>query len=179
MVFGNNTPSDISKLSKIPRAAKSEWYLENFEILQAGIIAKYYVQVTLLLFYNRSRETFGNAQETFLFMIEKNKHRRLRSKQSFYINGRNDWQFFGETSTNHSRQTTWNSSMKVIIYKSLLLRSLQQWYNKATLLYHRFLLLPLFCRNSDAINQSNLRNFSAYIISIFITTYTASSTFFN
>ena len=33
-----------------------------------------------------------------------------------------------------------NSSMKVI-YKSRLLRSLQRWYNKATLLYHRFLLL--------------------------------------
>ena len=27
-----------------------EWYLENFEILQAGIIAKYYVQVMLLFF---------------------------------------------------------------------------------------------------------------------------------
>ena len=27
------------------------------------------------------------------------------------------------------------------IYKSRLLRSLQRWYNKATLLYHPFLLL--------------------------------------
>ena len=41
--------------------------LENFEILRVGIIAKYYVQVMLLFVYNRSREIFGNAQETFLF----------------------------------------------------------------------------------------------------------------
>ena len=67
-----------------------EWYLENFEILRAGIIAKYFVQVMLLFVYNRSREIFGNAQETFLFKVEKNKHRLLRSKQSFYVNGRND-----------------------------------------------------------------------------------------
>ena len=50
-------------------------YLENFEILRAGIIAKYYVLVMLLFVYNRSREIFGNAQETFLFTVEKNKHR--------------------------------------------------------------------------------------------------------
>jgi len=49
----------------------SEWYLEDFEILQAGIIAEYYVQVTVLFVYSRSREIFGNAQETFLFMVEK------------------------------------------------------------------------------------------------------------
>ena len=73
MVFGNNTASDISKLSKIkyhePRSG--EWYLENFEILRAGIIAKYDVQVMLLFVYNRSREIFGNAQETFLFTVGK------------------------------------------------------------------------------------------------------------
>ena len=54
MVFGNNTASDISKLSK-----SGEWYLENIEVLWAGIIAKYYVQVMLLFVYNRSREIFG------------------------------------------------------------------------------------------------------------------------
>ena len=43
-----------------------EWYLDNFEILRAGIIAKYHVQVMLLFVYNRSREIFGNAQETFI-----------------------------------------------------------------------------------------------------------------
>ena len=47
----------------------SEWYSENFEILRAGIIAKYYVQVILLFVYNRSQEIFGNAQETFLFKL--------------------------------------------------------------------------------------------------------------
>ena len=56
MVFGNNTPSDISKLSKIPRAAKRRVVLGNFEILGAG---------------NRSREIFGKAQETFTFTVEK------------------------------------------------------------------------------------------------------------
>ena len=45
--------------------------MENFEILRASIIAKYYVQVMLLFVYDRSREIFGNAQETFLFMVEK------------------------------------------------------------------------------------------------------------
>jgi len=45
--------------------------LENFEILRAGIIAKYYVQVMLLFVYNGSREIFGNAQESFLFTVEK------------------------------------------------------------------------------------------------------------
>ena len=39
--------------------------------LLAGIIAKYYVQVMLLFVYNRGREIFGNAQETFLFTVEK------------------------------------------------------------------------------------------------------------
>ena len=55
----------------MPRSG--EWYLENFEILRAGIIAKYYVQVMLLFVYNRSREIFGYAQETFLFTVEKKK----------------------------------------------------------------------------------------------------------
>ena len=45
--------------------------MENFEILRAGIIAKYYVQVMLLFVYNRGREIFGNAQETFLFTVKK------------------------------------------------------------------------------------------------------------
>ena len=51
-----------------------DWYLENFEILRAGIIAKYYVQVMLLFVFNRTREIFGNAQENFPFTVEKNKH---------------------------------------------------------------------------------------------------------
>ena len=54
MVFGNNTASDISKLS-------SKLYLENFKLLRAAIIAKYHVQV-MLFADNGSREIFGNAQ---------------------------------------------------------------------------------------------------------------------
>ena len=56
MVFDNNSASDISKVSN----------LENFEILQDGIIAKYHIQVMLLFVCNRSREIFGNTQETFI-----------------------------------------------------------------------------------------------------------------
>ena len=48
-----------------------EGYLENFEILRAGIIAKYYAHVMLLFVYDRSREIFGNAQETFLSRLKK------------------------------------------------------------------------------------------------------------
>ena len=60
--------------------------MENFEISRAGIIAKYYVQVMLLVVYNRSREIFGNAQETFLFIVEKkNKHWRLRHNNLFTL----------------------------------------------------------------------------------------------
>ena len=51
MVFGNNTASNISKLSKISRAASVSDILDNFEILQAGIISKYYVQLVLLFVY--------------------------------------------------------------------------------------------------------------------------------
>ena len=73
MVFGNYIASDISKLSKILWYLEIiTWYLENFEILRAGIIAKYYVCYVMLLFvYNRSREILGNAEETFLFTVEK------------------------------------------------------------------------------------------------------------
>ena len=49
-----------------------------------------------------------------------------------------------------------------VIYKSRLLQSLQRWYNKATLLYHRFLLLYHYY--VEIVMQSNLQNFSAYII---------------
>ena len=51
---------------KFHEPPSGEWYLDNFEILQEGITAKYQVQVMLLFIYNRSREIFGNAQETFI-----------------------------------------------------------------------------------------------------------------
>ena len=56
---------------KYQEPRSGEWYLENCEILRAGIIAKYYVQVMLLFVYNRGQEIFGDAQETFLFTVEK------------------------------------------------------------------------------------------------------------
>ena len=49
MVFGKNIMGDISKFSKYHELRSGSWYLENFEILQASIIAKYYMQVMLLL----------------------------------------------------------------------------------------------------------------------------------
>ena len=121
----------------------------------------------LLLVYNRSWEIFGNAQETFLFTVEKKQTQASRFVTIFLRQWKKWLTVFCETSTNYSRQTTWNSSMKVI-YKSRLLRSLQWWYNKATLyvIPSIFAVIPLLRRNSDAINQSNLRNFTAYIIII-------------
>ena len=66
----------------------------NFEILRARIIAKHYVRFMLLFVYNRSREIFGNAQETFLFTVEKKTNIGVYVRKSFYVNGRNDSQFF-------------------------------------------------------------------------------------
>ena len=62
-----------------------EWYLENFEILRAGIIAKYYVQVMLLFVYNRSQEIVDNEQETFLFMVEKNKQTQASTFVTIFL----------------------------------------------------------------------------------------------
>ena len=51
---------------KYHKQQSGEWYLENFEILRAGIIAKYYIQVMLLFVYNRSQEIFGNTYMRYL-----------------------------------------------------------------------------------------------------------------
>ena len=100
MVFGNNTASDISKLSKIPEPRSGEWYLENFEILRAGISAKYFVQVMLLFVYNR-------YQETFLFVVEKtNTGVYVRIISSIDVKRLT---VLCEANANHSRQTTRNS----------------------------------------------------------------------
>ena len=56
----------FQSFSKFDEPRSGEWYFENFEILPDGIIAKYHVQVMLLFVYNRRREIFGNAQETFV-----------------------------------------------------------------------------------------------------------------
>lgn len=39
---------------------------DNFEILRAGVIEKYHVQVMLLFFNSRSQDIFGNAQDNFV-----------------------------------------------------------------------------------------------------------------
>ena len=139
MVFGNNTASDTSKLSKIPRAAK--WYFENFENLRARIIAKYYVQESCYYLFIIEAKKFSVTHKIpfFLRLKKTNKSVYVRNNLFASMEERIDGSFC-ETSTNHSRQPTWNSSMEVN-YKSRLLRSPQRWYDNATLLYHRFLLL--------------------------------------
>jgi len=76
VVLGNNTARLVifQNCPKYHKPRSSKWYLENFEILRAGITAKYYVQVMLLFVYNRSRKIFSNAQETFFFRVEKKKN---------------------------------------------------------------------------------------------------------
>ena len=119
VVFGNNGTSDTLKLSKIPRAAEPWVVFGKFwnKLLRAGIIAKYYVQVMLLFVYNRSQEIFGNAQETFLFMVEK-------------------------TNTGISVRSSLFTSMEETI-DSFLWNQYKPFKanNMATLLCHRFLLL--------------------------------------
>ena len=128
----------FQKFPKYHEPRSGEWYLENFEILRAGIIAKYYVQVMLLFVYNRSREIF--AQETFYFFLRLKKTNTGVRNNLFTSMEEMIDSFLRNQYKPYSRQTTWNTSMKVI-YKSRLSRSLQRWYNKATLLCHRFLLL--------------------------------------
>ena len=71
--MSNNIASDISNLSKRYHGSRSgSWYLDNFEISRASIIAKYHVQVILLFVYDRSQEIFGNAQEIFISLRMKN-----------------------------------------------------------------------------------------------------------
>ena len=92
---------------KYHKPQSGERYLENFEILGAGIIAKYYVQVMLLFVYNRSREIFGNAQETFFFTVEKKTNTGVYVRNNLFTSMEEMIaNFFCETSTNHSRQTT-------------------------------------------------------------------------
>ena len=50
-----------------------------------GIIAKYYVEVMLLFVYNRSREIFGDAQETFLFTVEKEKQTQASTLVTIFL----------------------------------------------------------------------------------------------
>ena len=61
----------------------------------------------LLFVYNGSHEIFGNAQETFLFMVEKKKQTQAYTFVTIVLRQWNKMiDSFCETSTNHSRQTT-------------------------------------------------------------------------
>ena len=79
-----------------------EWYLENFEILRAGIIAKYYAQVMLLFVYDRSREIFGNAQETFLSRLKKQTQARYVRNNLFTSMEEMIHSFFVKLVQNHA-----------------------------------------------------------------------------
>ena len=142
MVFGNNTASDTSKLSKIPQAAKRQVVFGKFW----NITSRYYFQYinttyrSCYYLFIIEAEKFSVTHKRPFFSWLKKTNTGVYVRNIFLRHWKKWLTDFCETSTNHSRQTTWNSSMKVI-YKSQLLRSLEQWYNKATLLYHWFLLL--------------------------------------
>ena len=72
MVFGNNHNNNITVQNTTSLELKRRVVLNNFEILRASIIAKYHVQVMLLVVYNRSGEIFDNAQETSISLRLKN-----------------------------------------------------------------------------------------------------------
>ena len=65
------------------------------------IIAKYYVQFMLFFVYNRSREIFDNAQETFLRLKKTNTGVYVRNNLFTSMEEMID-SFFCETCTNHT-----------------------------------------------------------------------------
>ena len=100
--------------------------LNNFEILQASITAKYHIQVMLLFFCNGRLEIYSNAQKTSICYSWKKKHMLCIPNNLFTsMKKKKGPTVFCKTITNHRRQTTWNSSVKEIL-KSVL-QSLQWW----------------------------------------------------
>ena len=84
MVFGNNTASDISNLSKIPNGI---WKILKY---YAPVLPNTTCRFMLLFVYNRSREIFGNAQDTFLFTVEKKKNKVVYVRNNLFMKLRND-----------------------------------------------------------------------------------------
>ena len=77
----------IQKCPQYDDPRSGEWYLENFEILRAGIIAKYYVQVMLLF----AAEFLATHKVPVPFFLRlKKRTQASKFVKSFYVNGRND-----------------------------------------------------------------------------------------
>ena len=129
----------------------------------------------LLFLYNRSREIFNNGQETFVSLRFENQTQasafmtifsrsniqpRLRSFDFFSSFVFFVYCFDGEVLyflSGHFGESCRHvfESKNVTVFSVVMV----------TLLNHRsFFVIPLLRGNSDALNQSHLRNFSAYII---------------
>ena len=133
MLFGNNTASDISKFSKngIWKILKCH---EPVLLPNTTCRSCYYLFIT-------EAEKFSVTHKRLFFLRLKKTNTGVYVRNNLFTSMEEMIDSFLRNQYKpYSRQTTWNSSMKVI-YKSRLSRSLQRWYNKATLLYHRFLLL--------------------------------------
>lgn len=138
MVFGNNN-NNITVQNTTSLELKRRLVLNNFEILRASIIAKYHVQVMLLVVYNRRGEIFNNAQETSISL-------RLKKTNTGACIRNNQWkknyrQFFVKIRSPQWRQTTGTSSMKVF------------WISEPS-------LLRTFAKNRETHSSSSLASFS-------------------
>ena len=91
MVIGNNTASDISKFCKTPRATKRRVVFGKFWNITSRYYCQIPVQVMLLFVYNRSREIFGNAQETFLFTVGKKKQTQASTFVTIFLRQWKKW----------------------------------------------------------------------------------------
>ena len=140
MVFGNNN-NNITAQNTTSLELKWRVVLNNFEILRAIIIAKSHVQVMLLVVYNRSGESFANAQETYLSLRFKKTKQTQAPAFVTIIGKRNDLHFFVKISSKHWRQATGNSSMKVF------------WISEPS-------LLRIFANNRERHSSSSLASFS-------------------
>ena len=123
----------------------------------------------LLFVYNRSRQHFGNALETFILLRLKKQIKASAFVTIFYVQTFIHvlvvltvflFTAFLVSCCISSPEISGNvaaifSSKNVTVFIVVMV----------TLLYHTsFAVIPLLRRNSYALNQSHLRNFSAYIL---------------
>ena len=116
------------------------WHFGQFWNITRGIIAKYHCK-SCYYFFIIEAEKFSVTHKRLFFLRLKKTNTGVYVRSNLFTSMEEMIDsFLWNQYKPYSRQTTWNGSMKVI-YKSRLSRSLQRWSNKATLLYHRFLLL--------------------------------------
>ena len=84
--------------------------LDNLEIVWASIIAQYHIRVMLLFVYNRSQKIFGKY-EPFISLWFKKQTQASKFLTIILLQWKEKWLAVScKTSTNHWRQTTWNSN---------------------------------------------------------------------